>query len=103
MKVLVTSFEKRSNMLEDNLHSAKEGLDGAKARIAWLESKIEQVTRTNDRRTPAEGTALESTSVVETPPPPRGNGACARARGGAAIRERSRGLSLAQGHTRFVS
>ena len=70
MKVLVIGFEKRIKMLEDNLHSAKEGLDGAKARIVWLESKIEQVTQTNDRRTPAEGTALESTSVVETPPPP---------------------------------
>ena len=70
MKVLVIGFEKRIKMMEDDLRSAKEDLDGAKARIVWLESKIEQVTQTNDRRTPAEGTALESTSVVETPPPP---------------------------------
>ena len=57
-------------MLEEKLDSAKDDLEGAKARIVWLEAKIGKDMQTNDRRTPTEVTALESTPVVEAPPPP---------------------------------
>ena len=42
MQVIVLNFEKRINMLEENRHSAKEDLDGAKARIEMLEAEIEK-------------------------------------------------------------
>ena len=51
MKVIVLAFEKRINMLEENLHSAK-------ARVEMLEAENKNVMQTNDRRIQAGVTAF---------------------------------------------